>query len=82
MNISVPWSEEVHEFWTLLAKPAAGRKPGAVQFPGDSRRWIPARVAKRIDRDGEFVDVRLIEFVPPRPARPPVDLAPTNPLRG
>jgi hypothetical protein len=82
MNISVPWSEEVHEFWTLLAKPEAGRKPGSVQFPGDSRRWMVEGLAMRVERGKPFVDVRLIEFVPFERFRLPVDLAPTNPLRG
>ncbi len=82
MNISVPWSEEVHEFWTLLAKPEAGRKPGAVQFPGDSRRWVPVEIGLRAPDGLPILDVRFVELVPPRPMRPPVDLAPTNPLRG
>lgn len=64
MRLSVPYSDEVHTFWTLMAAPGSGRRPGSVQFPGDQRRWVPVGLVIHVEDGAPFIDVRFVEMRP------------------
>lgn len=70
MRLSIPYSKEVLDFYAQLVRPPHGTKPGAVQFPGDSRRWMVVGVFWHYDPGATTtIDVRVAEMVTPESRR-------------